>query len=318
MPTKTWRFAAAGAAAAIMFSLGSWSIEAAQAQGAIVAIVNDEPISEYDIDQRAKLLRALGGLRGKIDDKVRKRVLNILIEEHLQRQEARRLNVKLKDKDVDDAIRNMARRMNSDVPRLKALLEKRGVHLNTLKLQIDAVLAWQRIVRGRYGALLKVSEEEIDRRFEQVKKKPAPSRKIYVLRQVLLPLKKTASPGLIQSRQIEAQKIITNFKGCGSIRSAIKRSNAFDVRVLKVAEVPADKLTKPLRQRLDSIGPGRIFPAGRTPAGFMLLAYCNKKTLKPPPVTREMVQNSIYNEQVQLVAGRYLRDLRRDATVEIR
>lgn len=283
----------------------------------IVAIINDEPISEYDISQRSKLMAAMGAFNPKTINtpEVRKRVLDMLVDEHLQRQEARRLKVAASSKDVSKQLTTMAN-SGGGLAHLTKLLSSKGVQLETLKKQIEARLIWSRIVRGRYGALFKITQDEIDRRYQQALANPAPPKISYVLRPIVLNIQRGSSQGLVQARLAEAQIIVSRFRGCNRIRAATK--GIFDVTIGAARELPKEKMPAKLRAALDKAGPGKLLPAGMRPRGFELIAFCGRKKIAAPAPSRDDIENKLFSEQLGMMSQRYLRDLRRDAVIEYR
>jgi len=83
-------------------------------------MVNGEPITNFDIEQRAKL----GALTaGKAPD--RQTVLNELIDEKVKIKEAKKFGVDPGASDIDQAFGGMAQRMRLSGDQLTKLLEAR-------------------------------------------------------------------------------------------------------------------------------------------------------------------------------------------------
>ena len=79
----------------------------AQSVQRIAAIVNDEVISAYDLEQRLRLILTSSG-RDPSPDLMRQaqaQVLDSLVEERLQLQEAQRLNILVNDAELADGVR---------------------------------------------------------------------------------------------------------------------------------------------------------------------------------------------------------------------
>ena len=75
----------------------------AQAQTTIAAIVNDDVISDLDLEQRVKFIGATTSLDVRKPD-VRRQILKQLIDEKLKRQEAARAGVTVTDADLKRAV----------------------------------------------------------------------------------------------------------------------------------------------------------------------------------------------------------------------
>ena len=281
----------------------------------VVAVVNDEPITAYDVKQRSSLLKILGGQRGSTAS-LRKAALEELIDDAIKRQEAKRLKVAISKKQIDATILRMAKSTNATPASLKARLGRAGVQFGTLSKQIESQLAWNGAIRQRYSRRVKVDEADVDRRYEQAKKNPGETQKFFILQQIILPYEKGASRELVYSRVVEAQTLAKRFKGCKSTRKAA--NGIFNVRIRDIGTVPRKTLPAKLRNILLKVGPGRVTKPNVTPSGVELIAYCSNKVIKPDPITRETVKDQMLNERYFQYAQRYLRDLKRDALVEKR
>lgn len=321
-PLSTWSWTAA-IAITLTVGLVAWldgglrQVHAASDSSLkVVAVVNDEPITEYDVNQRVKLARLLNGAKGN-DAALRKDALEALVEDVLKRTEAKRLNVNISAEQIAGTIDRIAQGSSGSTEKLKARLNQGGVQFKTLARQIEAQLAWNGVVRARFSRRVKVDEKDIDRKFEQFKDNPpGKTQRFYQIQQVILPFDKGASRELIYSRMVEAQRFQQNFKGCGSIKAAGK--GIFDIRIRNIGDVPTESVPAKLREMLNKIGPGKLTPPNVTPTGVELIAFCSNKVIKPEPVTRKDVEDRLLEQQYGLHAQRYLRDLRRDSLVEYR
>lgn len=280
----------------------------------IVAVVDDDPISEYQIKQRTLLVRALGGPKLK-PAKMRETVLKQLVNEVLQRHEAKRLKIKVNAKQIEATIGNMAKRAGQTLPQIKSKLSKSGISYKTLQEQVRTTIAWNAVVRRRFSRQVSVNAADVKLKLENIKKDPRRSQKLVVLKQVLLPIN-SSMPGLQRSRQAEAIQIYRGFKGCRSLKRLT--SAIFNVQVKGPPPVPLKALDPRLRKMLVKMGPGKITPPGLGKAGIQMIAYCSNKILKAPEVTAKQMENVLYNQQLSLHAERHLRDLNRDAIVEYR
>ena len=76
----------------------------------IAAIVNDQVISLFDVDQRVDLFFATSGIQRspEMRDRIRAQVLRSLVDEKLQMQEAERVEIAIDPKEVDQNIERMA------------------------------------------------------------------------------------------------------------------------------------------------------------------------------------------------------------------
>jgi peptidyl-prolyl cis-trans isomerase SurA len=69
---------------------------------------------------------------------------------------------------------------------------------------------------------------------------------------------------------------------------------------------------------LKKIAVGHTTPPLNAKDGFRVLAVCGRKEPKVTMPTAETVMNSLSQQRLSMMARRYLRDLRRDAIIDIR
>ena len=138
----------------------------ARAQNAlrIAAVVNDEVISVYDLDARLSLVLATSRLPDRPENRRRlaPEVLRSLIDGQLKLQEARRLDIQVTKDDIIETLDRIERNNKFPEGGLDDFLNRRGVRKNVLIGQVEADIAWAKVIRRRMRQNLKIGEDEID------------------------------------------------------------------------------------------------------------------------------------------------------------
>lgn len=162
------KFLAAAAVAAALAGAGSPA--AAQSAEGVAAIVNDRVISTFDVRQRAAMLMMSAGIdpTPELEQRVRAQALRDLIDETLQLQETTEFDITIETPEIDRRLADIARQNETDVPTLTAQLASRGVSISTLRAQIQADIAWNRLMGGLYGSRLRISDSEITATQERI------------------------------------------------------------------------------------------------------------------------------------------------------
>lgn len=144
------------------------TVNAREVEG-IAAIVNDEVISKFDVDQRVNLFLVTSGIERTPQniDGLRRQVLRTLIQEKLQLQEARDSEIEISRAEINAAMQDMASGTNRSLDEVEKFLKENNVHIRTMEDQIEAELAWNRFVRGRFGGQVSIGELEIDETLER-------------------------------------------------------------------------------------------------------------------------------------------------------
>lgn len=137
---------------------------AAQGVQRIAAIVNDEVISVYDLEQRIRLLLSTSSSRPTPEAmrRMQTQVLQSLIEERLQLQEASRLNIAVDDSEIQNAIQFIEEQNGMAEGGLTETLLQGGSNLDALVAQLEAQIAWSKVVGQRLRPRVSVGQEEIE------------------------------------------------------------------------------------------------------------------------------------------------------------
>lgn len=301
----------------------------AEVQG-IIAIANDQPITERDIDQRIALLKLL-------DDyppagMTRQQVLQNLVDDQVKIEEATRLMMLPNDSDVSGQINRLAKGMKYTREELLAKLKSIGISEATFRRYLLATLAFNRIIAAKYREAVTASDAEIDAKMAEINGRISSEMKkimsdprmkgitVYSLMEISLPVD-SGDPMLLQSRAIEAATVVKRFKGCGNARAAAQ--GIFDVKIGKKFEADAAKLPKPMRQALEQAGQGGAVGPMRGKDGLQIVAFCGARTITPPKPdfkmpTRDQIQRMVINEKYDKLEEDYLKLAREKVYVEYR
>ena len=137
------------------------------------------------------------------------------------------------------------------------------------------------------------------------------------LKQILLPVAGDAGADQIESQTELAQEISGTVAGCDDMaRTAaeLDPSTSGDVGIIRIGDLPAT-----LRSAVIGLEVGKISQPTRTDAGIHLLMVCER--IQPPGSRmphREEVRAKLMENKLESLSRRYLRNLRRDAFVDIR
>jgi peptidyl-prolyl cis-trans isomerase SurA len=137
----------------------------------IRAVVNDEAISAYDVDQRLNLIIRSSNLpdTAAARRELAPRVLQSLIDEALQMQEAKRLNIRVSKKELASATTLLEKQNKLPEGELDQFLKNRGIDKRTLTRQLEANIAWASVVQRQLSRTITVSNEEVDRALKRIK-----------------------------------------------------------------------------------------------------------------------------------------------------
>jgi peptidyl-prolyl cis-trans isomerase SurA len=290
----------------------------AVAQNTIQILVNDEPITSYDIRERGKMLRVFtGGKQGE------KQAADQLIEERLMLQEAKRRSVEITDEALDAELGNRARAAKLTGPQFLQALRQAGINAETFKAFLRANLAWREVVRARFRATINVTDQDVTAALtSQPPADPAaPAGEEqtvfeYRLQPIIFILPAGASAATETTRRKEATAFRAAFQGCD--QSLTQAAGMSGVVVKPQVRREEGQLAPALKEALAALDVGGITEPEKVEDGIQILGVCAKTAIAGQTEATVETRQELSTERGELLARRYLRDLRADAVIEYR
>jgi len=302
----------------------------AQAQEALIATVNDHPITAFDVDQRIKLLQ----FRGERNPARlgRKAVANGLIDDIVAIDEARLGHIDPTEKEVDEQMSNLAKGMQTDDAGLKGKLSAAGLSVSGFRQFVQAQMAFSRLLQVKFHEKVAVDQADVDKKFAAIKADISgkvaklasdPRRqpvKVIALQEINFPVDGN-DPQLLQSRAIEAGQVAQKIKSCTGLTGAT--AGIFNVQVGRKIEADGRKLPPAMKTQIEANGVGRAIGPMRYPKGIQLLVYCGSRMIVPPKInvqypTRQQIEIMARNEKYDAVGTKYSALMRKSAIIEFK
>ncbi len=349
---------------ALLLPPGAGALARAASEQTIIALVNDEPISAYDVEQRinlillsspqvgkrlkavlkdpntAKRFRAFAlkrrptsqeevrklqkvfvgqiraGIVRRLRKSVRKRALEELIDERLKLQEAKKLAIAIDDAQIDRILTGLAKRNKMSLKQFSAMLKRTGVNIATMRQRLKANLAWQQIIRRRYGRQVFVGARQVERFISTSARAKGAKRTELHLHKITLPLPGKIDQTVMAARFDEADRLRRRFRSCKTTRELAKRVKG--ARFENLGKRIAESFPEPQRTLLLSATVGQMAPPSLTGKGIELYAICARRTVAGDEKMRQAARQRLQNQELAIFAKRHLKDLRQDAFIEYR
>ncbi len=246
----------------------------------------------------------------------RKGALDELIEERLKLQEAARGNVSVDDAQVEEIIRGIAERNKMNTQQFAQHLRGMGADIDSMKARFKATLAWNQVVRRRFGAQVSVSQREIDNLVSSSATGETDDEVELQLHRITLSVPGNKVDQRVMARRLEdAEKIMRGFKGCNTTANLAK---AQDAKFDNLGSRKPSTIPEPTRSLLLNAKDGEMVPPNMSAQGVELYAVCGRKVTKGDDKKRDQVAAELQQKEFEVLARRHLRDLRQDAHIEYR
>jgi peptidyl-prolyl cis-trans isomerase SurA len=278
----------------------------------VAVMVNGEPITNFDIEQRSKL-DELSTHKAP----ARQEVLDELINEKVKIREAKKYSVDPTDSDIESAYANMSSRMHVSADQLTQILGSKGIRPDTMKSRLRADMVWTSLVRGRFKESLQVGEKDVEAAVAASGgDKDAADSFEYQMRPIVLIVPRGAAPAVIEERHKEAEAFRERIQSCEEANNTFKvmqNSTIRDTVVKTSADIPAT-----LRELLDKTPIGHLTPPEMTPQGVQMVALCARKPTTVDTPKKHEIRDKMFAEKFEAKSKAYLQEIRKAAMIEYR
>lgn len=301
----------------LLLAFAPLSAQAAKKQG-IAVIVNQDAITQTNIDDRMKLIAASTGMPGTPEmlARLRPQVVDMLVEEQIKAQEAKRLKIVVEKAEIDAGFKQIAEQNKIPLEEFKKMLLARNIRLKTMEDQIQAQLAWGKVVQKRIRPQIEVSDADIDSELDLLRTRIGRSE--YLLAMISLPL----------SGKKDAEVMAFAEKIVGQLR---QKPELFPRVAQQFSQAPGaaqggmmgwvseGQLSEELDKYLPTLVPGKVSEPVKTLGGIVILLVREKRQMTSETLPkREEVMQRIGTERLDRAQRRYLMDLRSSAYIESR
>ena len=285
----------------------------------IAVIVNQDAITQSNVNDRMKLIATSTGMPDtkELMDKLRPQVIDMLVEEQIKLQEAKRLKLTVTQEEINGGFTQISQQNNIPAEDFKKMLKARGIRIGTMEDQIRSQIAWGKVVQKRVRPQIDVSDADIDSQLELLRSKMGKAE--YRLANIYLPFNEEKKQGEVKAF---ADKVVGQLRQQPELfpRVAIQFSQAPGAAQGGVMGwVSEGELATELDEKLSSLTVNEVSDPIKTLSGYYILLVREKRQMTEENLpTREALTERIGTERLDRGQRRYLMDLRSSAYIESR
>lgn len=197
----------------------------------IVAMVNDEIITFYDLENRVQLvLLSVGGnVSNDVKLQIQLEVLNEMINEKLKSQCIKKLTPKggwLPKREVSEAVNNaieeMAKQIDKTPEQFLEFLKLKGINPNIITSQIETGLYWIEYIKARFVKNINMSESELNKIYAAVKEKL--TKESYYVYRMFFPMAKQSDEAIVAAHANNVLRMLHNGADFGQVAKQFSKS----------------------------------------------------------------------------------------------
>jgi len=268
--------------------------QTAQQADYIVAVVNSEPVTNNEV--RTAMQRVLQDIAQQRQvapptDELRRRVLERLINERAQLQEANDSGIRIDEGAIAEAEQTIARQNQIDVAELRSRVARDGISPAKFRSQLRDQLMLQRLHERDVEGRIRISEADIDRFIEDQQAGNAdPLAQEINLAHLLVSLPEKASAEQAAAVLAQAQKVLGRLRGGTDFAALVQELSAADrANGGQMGLRRADRYPPAFVAATQNLAVGEVSDIVRSGAGFHILKVVEKRA--PAAPSKAVVQS---------------------------
>ncbi len=249
----------------------------AQDELRIAAVVNEEVISARDLDNRLKVVIVTSGLSDTREERQRlsAQVLRNLIDERLQMQEAKRLNVGVTEQELAESVERIEKGNNIPAGTFESVIAGSGIDKDSVFAQLRATIAWNKVVRQQLSPSVQVVDEEVNEilgNIERTQNLPQ-----YRISEILLPVD---DPSREEDVKQNASKLAEQVRGGANFAAVAWQFSAAASAGSggEVGWILEDQLDPAIARVIHELKSGDISSPIRTVSGYQIIQLAEERT----------------------------------------
>lgn len=261
---------------------------AQQLVGRIVASVNDDAITDFDIDARSRLLLASSNSNKSTAElnRVKRAALNELIDERLKLQEAKRLGIEATENEIKAAISTIEKNNKKQPGGIFQELTQLGVPIDTFVQRIKATVVWRKVLRRRVVPEVKIASAEVK---DAVQKIEASEDKTLVrIAEIFLPFDNDDRPAVTLDKIKDLRDKATSTQAFIQLAKLHSRAPTASVGG-DLGEIELNALEPKLREGIKSLKPGETSVPIELTDGVYILHMIAKRKISELMSSKETV-----------------------------
>ncbi|MEE9609906.1 MAG: peptidyl-prolyl cis-trans isomerase [Desulfatiglandales bacterium] len=291
----------------------------------VVAIVNDEVITLYELNQKIKEItgREADDLRTQDESKflkTRRSVLALLIDEKIAREKIRELGIRVTSGQVDAAIEGLKQDYQWTHEDLMARLNKQGTTYEKYRDTIKEELERVRLIHFEVKSKIVIREEESREYYDSHLEQFSSEGQVHLAGIFLM---RTDPDDKEEFREL-------SLKG-GDILARLKEGEDFGELAKEFSQGPGaddggdlglfktDQLDPELKEILDGVPEGEVSNLIITPNGIQIIKLIKnqKKEVKPFDEVKDAIFGILYREEVNRRYMTWIGELRKTSYTKI-
>jgi len=284
----------------VLFSLICTSFACASSEK-IAAIVNDKPITSYDVIEMKKMTILLGNISSPDERKLYHQSREVLINQVLIEQKAKELGIKIDNSDIEERIADIEEQNNLPSGKFKSLMAERNINYQYFRDRMTFEILLRRIQQALFPREY-VNLDDINQILIDSSAKPTK-----------FALKIFTSNNTSSRSYKKMLKFASSLADCQQCYKIDYKKFA----TLKDLKEDINELSPLLRATARTLRANENSGVLKTDEGFQIVMVCHREVEDISDKENSIIENSISEHKMSLKMQRFFSNLKKSAYIKI-
>jgi peptidyl-prolyl cis-trans isomerase SurA len=298
---------------------------AAETCNRVVAIVNNQVITLYELNNRIKEMtgHSAEDLKARNESQfldLRRRILQVLVDERITEEKTKELGIKINDRQVDAAIEKIKRDNQVTQEDLVARLEKEGLTFAKYRQRIKSEIERSELIEYEVKSKILISDQDIARYYNEHKSTYFSGDKVH-LASIFLLRKNPKDPGEREELSKKGEEILAKLKAGEDFGELARRfsqgpgaDEGGDLGVFRW-----DQLDSEAQKILEAVPEGGFSDLIFRDNGIQIIKLLQRQGGKRRPLeeVKDAIYDVLYREEVNKRYETWLKGLRESSYTKI-
>lgn len=290
----------------------------------VIAVVNEDAITLSQLQSATMfyLYESKAKVQREEERALRERLLNRLIDTRLQLQEAARERITVEDAEVEEQLAEVMKRSGVKTEEeLAKAVRAEGLSVEEFRKRVREQLMIQKVVRRKVQLRVSVTEQEIERYFQENREK-LETGLTYRARHIMLKPARPEDEAAWEAARARAEEVWAALQAGEEFEALARRysddptaKEGGDLGVLKQGE-----LVDELERQILRLSPGEVSPPYRSKLGVHIFKLESKETLSGDTLrqAKQQIRDILFREKYRARLEAWLAEIKKRAVIDVR
>ena len=291
----------------------------------VICVVNNDAITQYELDEAERYYMAENRERvtdGEARKALRAQLLQNLIENRIQLQQADREKIVVEDSELAESVADIMKKLKAkDDKEFEEIIKSQGLTIEGVRKRLREQLMVQRVIRRKVALRISVTEQEIDKYLVDNREKLETGLTFAPRHILVVPDPNKGEEGWLEAR-----------KKAEDVYALLLEGQDFGELAKKFSEDPSGKdggglgnikrgeLAPDIEEAILRLQPGEVSTPFRSQVGYHLFKLDSRETLSGDSLVqvRSQVRDILYRQKYDARLKDWLVEIKQRAIIDVR